>query len=104
MDALSDVLKTVRLEGALYLNAAFTAPWCLRGRYGQLRVRERLAGADHVILFHHVVEGRCRIRLVDGDETIDAQPGDVLLLARDDRHLMGSDLHIAPIEAENIDC
>ena len=28
MDALSDVLKSVRLEGAVYLNAEFTAPWC----------------------------------------------------------------------------
>ncbi|HET9762469.1 MAG TPA: cupin domain-containing protein, partial [Casimicrobiaceae bacterium] len=31
MDALSEVLKSVRLEGALYLNAEFTAPWCIRG-------------------------------------------------------------------------
>ena len=31
MDALSDVLKSVRLEGAVYLNAEFTAPWCIRG-------------------------------------------------------------------------
>jgi len=26
MDALSDVLNSVRLEGAVYLNAEFTAP------------------------------------------------------------------------------
>jgi hypothetical protein len=32
MDALSDVLKSVRLEGALYLNAEFAAPWCMRCR------------------------------------------------------------------------
>ena len=63
MDALSDVLKTVRLEGALYLNAEFTAPWCINSRYGQMRVRQRLAGADHVIPFHHVLDGTCRIRL-----------------------------------------
>jgi len=44
MDALSDVLKTVRLEGAFYLDTEFTAPWCIRGKYGQASVRERLAG------------------------------------------------------------
>ena len=27
MDALSDVLKSLRLEGAFYLNAEFSAPW-----------------------------------------------------------------------------
>jgi len=29
VDALSDVLKAVRLDGAVYLNAEFTAPWCI---------------------------------------------------------------------------
>src|SRR6185503_3670462 len=52
MDALSDVLKSVRLEGAVFLNAEFTAPWCIRGRYGLTSVRERLAGTDHVVFFH----------------------------------------------------
>ena len=28
MDALSDVLRVVRLSGAVYLNAEFTSPWC----------------------------------------------------------------------------
>ena len=57
MDALSDVLKSVRLEGALYLNAEFTAPWCMRGKYGLASVRQRLAGAEHVVFFHFLTEG-----------------------------------------------
>ena len=43
MDALSDVLKSVRLEGAIYLNAEFTAPWCIRGECGLSTVRQREA-------------------------------------------------------------
>jgi hypothetical protein len=39
MDALSGVLKSVRLEGAVYLNAEFTAPWCIRGKCGLASVR-----------------------------------------------------------------
>lgn len=31
MDALSDVLRLVRLGGAVYLNGEFTAPWCVIG-------------------------------------------------------------------------
>jgi len=42
VDALSDVLKSVRLEGAVYLNAEFTAPWCIRGELGLASVRARL--------------------------------------------------------------
>ena len=103
MDALSDVLKTVRLEGALYLNAEFTAPWCINARYGQMRVRQRLAGADHVIPFHYVIDGQCKVRLEEGGETIDAVAGDLLLIPRDDRHLMGSDLSCPPLVAESYD-
>lgn len=102
MDALSDVLKSVRLEGALYLNAEFTAPWCIRGRYGAASVRERLAGAEHVVFFHYLVEGACKVRLADGADALDAAAGDVVLFPQDDRHLMGSDLQLAPLETEKL--
>jgi AraC-like DNA-binding protein len=100
MDPLSDVLRSVRLEGAVYLNAEFTAPWCIRGRFGLARAGDRLAGADHVVFFHFLVEGACKVRLADGREVIDVTAGDVVLFPRDDRHLMGSDLQIAPLDTE----
>ena len=100
MDALSDVLKSVRLEGAVYLNAEFTAPWCIRGECGLPTVRARLAGAEHVAFFHFLTEGACKVRLVDGAETYDASVGDLILFPREGRHLMGSDLQLAPREAE----
>jgi AraC-like DNA-binding protein len=102
MDALSDVLKAIRLEGALYLNAEFTAPWCMRGKYGMTSVKARLAGAEHVVFFHFLVEGRAKVRLAEGGEVIDVAAGDLILFPQDDRHLMGSDLHVAPLAAENI--
>jgi Cupin len=30
MDVLSEVLETVRLDGAMFYNAEFSAPWCFR--------------------------------------------------------------------------
>jgi AraC-like DNA-binding protein len=104
MDALSEVLKSVRLEGALYINAEFTAPWCLRGKFGKTSVRERLAGAEHVVGFHFLTDGRCKVKLVDGVEVLEAFAGDLVLFPQDDRHLMGSDLHIAPLDSEDADC
>ena len=101
MDALSDVLKAVRLEGALYLNAEFTAPWCMRGRYGMASVKRRLAGAEHVVYFHLLTEGSCKVKLADSAEVLDVTAGDLVLFPQDDRHLMGSDLHVTPLDAEN---
>ena len=100
MDALSDVLKSVRLEGAVYLNAEFTAPWCIRGECGLPTVRARLAGAEHVAFFHFLTEGTCKVRLADGGEIQQARAGDLILFPQEGKHLMGSDLQLAPMEAD----
>ena len=102
MDTLSGVLKSIRLEGAVFLDAEFTAPWCMRGRYGMTSVRQQLAGAEHVVLFHFLTQGACRVRLADGGEVIEVGAGDLILFPQDDRHLMGSDLHLAPLEADSL--
>ena len=101
MDALSRVLKSVQLEGALYIRAEFTAPWCMRGRHGMASIKERLAGAEHIIFFHFVSEGSCNIRLLDEDKVLTLRAGDVALFPRDDRHLIGSDLHIEPLDTDD---
>ena len=102
MDALSDVLKSVRLEGAVYLNAEFTEPWCVQAKFGLASVRARLAGAEHVVFFHFLTEGACKVRLADSAEALDVAAGDFLLFPKEDRHLMGSDLHLAPVEASSL--
>ncbi|NGY04648.1 AraC family transcriptional regulator [Solimonas terrae] len=99
MDALSDVLNSIRLEGAFYLNAEFTAPWCIRGECAVASVRQHLAGAEHVVFFHFLVEGRCKVRLDDHGGMLEAKAGDLILIARDDRHLLGSDLQMMPLDA-----
>jgi AraC-like DNA-binding protein len=103
MDALSHVLKSVRLEGAFYLQAEFTAPWCTRGS-GLASVRDRLGAADHVAFFHFLTEGACKFRLADDGEEIEAVAGDLVLFPHDDRHVMGSDLRLAPVETDSLDC
>lgn len=102
MDALSDVLKAVRLEGAVYLDAEFTAPWCFLGKHGRTSIRERLAGAEHLVYFHFLTEDACKVGLADGGAVLDVAAGDLVLLPQEDRHLMGSDLHLAPLEGESL--
>jgi AraC-like DNA-binding protein len=102
MDALTDVLKSVRLEGAVYLNAEFTAPWCVRAKFGLVRTGKRLAGAEHVVFFHFLTEGACKVRLADGAEVLDVAAGDLVLFAHEDKHLMGSDLQLAPVETDSL--
>src|SRR5690242_2360827 len=100
VDALSDVLKSVHLEGAVYLNAQFTAPWCIRGELGIESVRKRLAGAEHVAFFHYLTDGECKVQLVGSKEVLQARAGDLILFPQEGRHLMGTDLQLAPMERE----
>jgi AraC-like DNA-binding protein len=102
VDALSDVLKSVHLQGAVYLRGEFTAPWCIRGECGLQSVRERLAGAEHVAFFHFLTEGSCKFRLVDGSRVQHARAGDLILFPKEGKHLMGSDLQLAPQERDAV--
>ncbi len=102
MDALSNVLRSVQLEGAVYVNAVFTAPWCVSAKFGLASVRGRLAGADKVLFFHYLTEGSCTVRLDDSPETLEASAGDLVLFLNEDRHLLGSDLRLKPVETARL--
>ena len=101
MDALSDVLRVLRLTGALFLDAEFTAPWCAISVAGHPR-SGFFSSADHVVFFHFLIEGRCKAKLVDGGAAVELGAGDALLLPSDDSHLMGSDLHLAPVVSDDL--
>jgi AraC-like DNA-binding protein len=101
MDALSDVLKSVRLAGAVYLNAEFTAPWCVSSKFGLATARARLAGAERMVYFHYLAEGRCKVRLADG-HAHEAIAQDLVVFPREEFHVMGSDLQLAPVETASL--
>jgi|SRR5215831_18463417 len=100
MDAFSDALRVLRLTGAMFLDAEFTAPWCVISRSGHSK--SLLAGGPNIVFFHFLTEGRCRARLKQGGATLELGAGDVLMLPRDDDHLVGSDLHLAPTVTDSL--
>jgi AraC-like DNA-binding protein len=98
MDALSDLLQVVRLNGALFLEARFTAPWCVASRGHEST--GIFAGAQHIVFFHVITKGRCRVQL--NSETLELSAGDLLLMAHDDAHLIASDLQLAPVDSDSL--
>jgi AraC-like DNA-binding protein len=100
MDALSEVLKVLRLETGIFLEGRFTAPWCIDSAPGHEDVRSILPDAEHVAIFHLLVEGRARARLPGDGEAVDFGPGDLLLVPMGEAHVLGSDVQLAPVRAE----
>jgi AraC-like DNA-binding protein len=102
MDALSDMLRVAHMTGGVYLHAEFTAPWCLSGRLTPERCAPFLGPAAHLIQYHYVVDGESRLRIVGEEEEIRLVPGDLVLLPRNEMHLMGSDLGLAPAPGSEV--
>lgn len=101
MDALSDLLRVIRLKGGVFLHAEFTAPWCIQSQPAPQECSPLLNDADQVILYHYVTSGRVLTRLADG-EPIEFEAGQVMILPRNDRHLMGSRLDLPPMPTKQI--
>jgi len=102
MDALSEMLSALRLDSGIFLEAEFTAPWCIDSAPGKEDVRHILPGAEHVTLYHLVTEGRCRVRIPGVTDTVELGTGDLIMFPHGDGHRMGSDLQLAPVDSETL--
>lgn len=102
MDTLSEMLRELRLVSGFFLQAEFFTPWCIDSAPGKDDVHHILPDAEHVTIFHLLVEGRCGIKLPGGSQVWQMQAGDVVILPRGEAHLMGSDLQLAPVQAANL--
>ncbi|HEX6632798.1 MAG TPA: AraC family transcriptional regulator [Usitatibacter sp.] len=102
MDALSEMLKAVRLTSGIFLEAEFTAPWCIDSSPGDEDIASIVSSAEQVSIYHLVTEGRCKAKLPGRGPAIELEAGDLILFPHRDGHLLGSDLHLAPVEMASL--
>ena len=95
MDALSETLRVVRLVGAIFINARFTAPWCYASPPADLAAPLLEPGAERVVIFHLITEGECWVELGEA-EPVRLVAGDVVLFPHGDAHLMASRPGVPP--------
>jgi AraC-like DNA-binding protein len=87
MDVLSEVLKVVKLQGALFYNGEFSSPWSVTATSSRALARLVAPGAEHVIIYHLLTEGRAYVRMEDGTRIV-LNPGDIVMIPHGDRHIM----------------
>ena len=78
MDALSNVLRVVGLKGGVFLHAEFTAPWCIVSQVSPEDCGSVLEGAEHLVLYHYVVEGRLRAQ-IPNRQPVEIDAGEVVI-------------------------
>ncbi len=90
MDALSDVLRAVRLSSAIYFDVRASGPWAAETPEGKQIVRAMFPGSEHLICYHVITSGSCWA-VIPGESDIPLAAGDVLLLPHGDGHTLASD-------------
>jgi len=91
MDALSDVLRAVRLSGAFFFDVQACAPWVAETPLGKSVVEAMFPGSDHLISYHAIMEGDCWCTL-EGEEPIKLTAGDIVVLPHGDTHVLTTEL------------
>lgn len=88
-DALSDVLRAMRLTGAVYFKFDLSNPWVAETPAARLVAPAVMPEAEHVIEFHIVAKGACWGHAV-GDEPRRLEAGDVIVFPQGDPHVLSS--------------
>ena len=95
---MSEVLRSARLSGGVFLRGDFTEPWCLSSAVTAGDCRRYLGPADHLVLYHYVIEGALTITTATEPPVV-FRPGQVAILPRNDSHTMSGSEPTAPISA-----
>jgi AraC-like DNA-binding protein len=101
MDSLSEVLRSVRLTGGVFLDAHFTAPWCVLSKIEAEHCRPFLATPVQVIAYHFVIAGSLLLT-VEGEPTIEVRTGEAVLLPRNDPHMLASSEGLPSVSAHGL--
>ncbi len=89
MDALSDVLRTVRLTGAIFFDIHASEPWVAETPQGETIVGAMFPGSEHLICYHVITQGNCWA-VVSGEPPIRLAAGDIIVLPHGDTHVLSS--------------
>mgnify|MGYP001210621812 FL=1 len=88
-DTLSDLLRSVRLRGALYFHVDCTEPWVTEVPHSSVMLPAIMPESEHMMDYHVVIHGTCWAA-VDGESSIQLHKGDVIVLPHGDAHVLSS--------------
>ena len=88
-DVLSDVLRAVRLTGAVYFDHELSSPWVAEAPHSSKVASMVMPGAQRVIEYHLIARGSCWGHAV-GDEPVRLLQGDLIVFPQGDAHVLSS--------------
>jgi len=108
-DVLSDVLRAVRLTGAVYFSVDASAPFAAEALPAREVAPHVMPGVEHVLEYHLITRGSCWAGIV-GEDPVLLHAGDIIVFPQGDPHVMSSapgmrgrtslDLHRRPVGSQ----
>ena len=102
MDVLSEVLKAVKLDGAMFYNAEFSSPWCARSIDARTVTSYLSPNSQQVIIFHLLTEGRGYAHVEGDDRPLPLNAGDIVIVPHGDAHILGNGPSVTPVGREQV--
>ena len=90
MDALTDILQTLRLSSSLYFRTELTSPWGIT-----------VPASGNVARFHIVIRGECWLQ-IDGLEGMTMSNGDLVVIPHGAAHVLADSSDTAPRPLQDV--
>lgn len=90
-DTLSEVLKAVRLKGAVFFDVEASAPWVAEALPAKQIATAILPDSEHVMEYHVITSGDCWASVIGHDiPAVKLEAGDVVAFPQGDAHILSS--------------
>ena len=94
-DTLSDVLRSVRLRGAVFYDLGFGLDWAAEAPPAKEIAGAVIPGAEHVMEYHVITKGSGWAAIV-GEPPVRLETGDIVMFPQGDAHVISSAPGIRP--------
>jgi AraC-like DNA-binding protein len=88
-DVLSDVLRSIRLNGAVFFDFELSSPWVAEAPPAHEIAASVMPGAQRVIEYHLIARGDCWGHAI-GQDPIRLREGDLIVFPQGDPHVLSS--------------
>ena len=95
-DTLSDLLRSVRIRGAVFYYVSCKSPWSAEAPPAAEIAEAVMPGAEHVMEYHMIAKGN-GWAAVAGLPPVKLAAGDIVMFPQGDSHVLSSGPNVAPV-------
>jgi pimeloyl-ACP methyl ester carboxylesterase/AraC-like DNA-binding protein len=101
MDVLTDILGSLRLTGGVVIDGEFSGDFCVRAEFTPDHCAPFFPMPETLISYHYVRSGRMIVQL-EGEPPVSLAAGSIVILPRNDPHILASRMGLLPADASEI--